>query len=67
MPARPLATAWGLAVLAGLAGVGLGRVPLPALPSAVLVCGGFGAVYLGGATALGMPEVGGLVRRLRQR
>jgi putative peptidoglycan lipid II flippase len=66
MPARPLATAWGLAVLSGLVGVGLGRVPLPALPSAVLVCGGFGVVYLGGAAALGMPEVRGLIRRFRR-
>lgn len=66
MPAGPLAKACALAALGGLAGVALGRVALPPLPSAILVCGGFGAVYLGGAAALGMPEVGGLLRRLRR-
>lgn len=57
---------WLLAAAAGAAGVALRQVPLAALPSAVVVCGGFAAVYLGGAAALGMPEVGGLLRRLRR-
>jgi putative peptidoglycan lipid II flippase len=57
---------WALALLAGVAASAAGWAALPALPRAVLVCGVFGAVYLGGAAALGLPEARGLLRRLRR-
>lgn len=66
----PIANAlrlWG-AALAGAAVAWTIRIAMPALSpvlTAVFVLGGYGAVYLGAALALGVPEASALLSRLR--
>jgi putative peptidoglycan lipid II flippase len=60
-----LARLWGAAALAAGAGwlVRLGLPPLNPIPAAVLILGVFGAVYLGAAALLGVPQARRLFRR----
>jgi putative peptidoglycan lipid II flippase len=68
LPASLLAKLWGAAALGAAAGWGV-KLALPSLhpiPLAALVFGAFGAVYLGVAVALRVPEVRQATRFLKR-
>ncbi len=69
IPAGAVARLWGAALAAAAVGIGVKLMAhgAPALVLAVLVCGSFGAVYLGATAALGEGESAALVRKLGRR
>jgi putative peptidoglycan lipid II flippase len=68
LPLRLSARLWGSAVLAAAAALGL-RLLLPVhhpIVLAIFLLGTYGAAYLALTAGLGVPEAGGLLRRLRR-
>lgn len=69
VPGAVVAKLWGAAAIAAGAALALkgATASLHPIAAAVVVCGVFGAIYLGGTAAMGMEDVQPVLRRLRRR
>lgn len=69
IPPSYLLRLWAAAIVAGAAAAACNFYlmhRLPPIPNGFVICGIFGAIYFGAATAAGVPEARGVLRRLKR-